>query len=122
MSAAPDKRELNFDSYISERTKQFAGRVWVFERIHKWFTLPGASRFLLLTGDPGSGKTAIASRLVEFSRGVVTPPPTCTKLSGGFLSAVHFCVARAGNWIDPTSFARSISLQWRDFTSSLLWP
>jgi hypothetical protein len=29
----------------------------------------------------------------------------------GFLSAIHFCVARAGNWIDPTSFVRSISLQ-----------
>jgi hypothetical protein len=111
MSAAPDKRELNFDSYIAERTKQFEGRVWVFERVHEWLTLPGASRFLLLTGDPGSGKTAIAARLVEFSRGVVTPPPTCTKFSVGFLSAVHFCVARAGNWIDPTSFARSISLQ-----------
>lgn len=111
MSAAPDKRELNFDSYIAERTKQFAGRVWVFERIYEWLTLPGASRFLLLTGDPGSGKTAIAARLVEFSRVVVTPPPTCTKFSSGFLSAVHFCVARAGNWVDPTSFARSISLQ-----------
>src|SRR6266576_495772 len=111
MLAAPDKRELNFDSYIAERTKQFAGRVWVFERIHEWLTLPAASRFLLLTGDPGSGKTAVAARLVEFSYGVVSPPPSCTKFSGGFLSAVHFCVARAGSWIDPTSFARSISLQ-----------
>lgn len=111
MSATPGKRELKFDSYIAERTKQFAGRVWVFERIHEWLSLPAAGRFLLLTGDPGSGKTAIAARLVEFSRGVVTAPPSCPMFSGGFLSAVHFCVARAGNWIDPTSFARSISLQ-----------
>ena len=29
----------------------------------------------------------------------------------GSSSAIHFCVARAGNWIDPASFARSISLQ-----------
>ena len=80
MSAAPDKRELNFDSYIAERTKQFAGRVWVFERVHEWLTLPGASRFLLLTGDPGSGKTAIAARLVEFFPRNSDPSPNLPKI------------------------------------------
>src|SRR5262249_12730100 len=46
-----------------------------------------------------------------FSQGAVAPPPNCPKLVPGFLSAVHFCVARAGTWIDPFSATRSISLQ-----------
>src|SRR6266700_4348775 len=68
MSAATGKRGVDFDSYIAERSTQFSGRVWVFERIHDWLTQPSSSRLLLLTGEPGSGKTAIAARLVEFSR------------------------------------------------------
>lgn len=114
MLAAPKESGFDFDSYISERTKEFSGREWVFERIHKWFCCPESSRFLLLTGDPGSGKTALAARLVEFSRGVVTPPTSCHAFYPGFISAVHFCVARAGSWIDPLSFTRSISLKLAD--------
>jgi hypothetical protein len=111
MLTVTDRQGLDFDSYIAERTNQFSGRLWAFERIHDWLTRPGASRALLVTGEPGSGKTAIAARLVEFSRGVVEAPTSCPKFSTGFVSATHFCVARAGSWIDPISFARSISLQ-----------
>ncbi|WP_433971892.1 hypothetical protein [Tunturiibacter lichenicola] len=100
-----------FDTYIAERTSGFSERNWVFERVHAWLADPGAPRFLLLTGEPGSGKTAIAARLVQFSRGEAPAPAICPEFRNGFLSASHFCVARAGEWIDPSSFARSISLQ-----------
>lgn len=111
MSVVANKLGLDFDFYISERTNQFSGRVWTFERIHDWLIHPNVGRFLLLTGEPGSGKTGIAARLAEFSRGVTLAPDSCPGFSNGFLSAVHFCVARAGSWIDPVSFSRSISLQ-----------
>ena len=102
---------LDFDSYINERTQGFSGRRWAFEGIQKWLARNDGSRCFLLTGEPGSGKTALAARLAQFSAGTVAAPASCPNLSAGFLSAIHFCVARAGTWIDPISFARSISLQ-----------
>src|SRR5882757_9135525 len=108
---AAARKALDFDSYINERADRFSGREWVFDHIQEWLGRPGGGRFLLLTGEPGSGKTAIAARLAQFSLGMAAAPASCPGLSPGFLSAVHFCVARAGTWIDPISFARSVSLQ-----------
>jgi predicted ATPase len=105
------RQPIDFDVYIEERVDRFSGRNWVFDRIHKWLALPEGNRFFLLTGEPGSGKTAIAARLAQFSSGNATPPANCQRFSSGFLSAIHFCSARAGTWIDPISFARSIALQ-----------
>jgi hypothetical protein len=124
MATETAQHALDFDSYIAERTGGFSERNWVFERIHAWLAAPDGPRFLLLTGEPGSGKTAIAARLVQFSRGHVPAPGTCPEFRSGFLAASHFCVARAGDWIDPSSFARSISLQlaghYPDFARALI--
>jgi hypothetical protein len=111
MASETAKHALDFDQYIAERTSAFSERDWVFERIHAWFAATDGPRFLLITGEPGSGKTAIAARLVQFSRGGVPAPNTCLEFRSGFLTASHFCAAKAGDWIDPSSFARSISLQ-----------
>jgi hypothetical protein len=124
MAAQTAQRALDFDPYIAERTGEFSERDWVFERIHAWISDLNAPRFLLLTGEPGSGKTAIAARLVQFSRGEVPAPGTCPEFRGGFLAGTHFCVARAGDWIDPSSFSRSLSLQlaahYPDFARALI--
>jgi tRNA uridine 5-carbamoylmethylation protein Kti12 len=42
-----------------------------FSRIDEWLADPNGSRIFLLTGDPGKGKTAIAARLVQMSKGQV---------------------------------------------------
>lgn len=102
---------LDFKDYVAERTRYFAGREWVFEKIDGWLADPAGSRFFLLTGKVGSGKTAIAARLQQFSEGNAAPPPGLGKLGPGFLSAYHFCSSRDANWIDPTSFTRSVALQ-----------
>jgi len=94
-----------------ERAAGFSGREWVFERIHDWLKNPAGGRFYLLTAEPGAGKTAIAARLVQFSQGLSTPPASCPLFQPGFVSAAHFCSANVGSWIDPSSFARSLSLQ-----------
>ncbi len=108
--AAPTPESV-FASYIKDRAGQFTGREWVFHRLQRWLADPGAGRFFHLIGEPGSGKTAIAARLAQFSSGAATAPPGCPQLAPGWLGAVHFCVARAATWIDPLAFARSVSLQ-----------
>jgi RNA binding exosome subunit len=101
------KLGIDFTEYIADRTTNFIGRKWVFESIQSWLDDPKGDRFFLLTGEPGSGKTAIAARLTQFAQGA----QACSEFEGGFLQAVHFCSARDSVWIDPKEFARSLALQ-----------
>src|SRR6266571_2045515 len=63
---------IDFTTYVDESTHNFTGREWVFKKIDAWLADPQAGRFFLLTGKPGSGKTAIAGRLSRFAY----PPET----------------------------------------------
>ncbi|MBE8967519.1 ATP-binding protein [Nostocales cyanobacterium LEGE 12452] len=101
------KLGIDFSNYIAGCTKNFTGREWVFRAIREWLSDPDGSRYFLLTGDPGSGKTSIAAQLTRISQGEFT----CSKLAPGFLSAFHFCSVGRSNWTDPRNFARSIALQ-----------
>ncbi|MEW6497857.1 MAG: AAA family ATPase, partial [Cyanobacteriota bacterium] len=101
------KLGIDFTDYIADRTTNFTGREWVFEAIQNWLADPKGERFFLLTGEPGSGKTAIAARLAQFAQGEASYPG----FDGGFLHAVHFCSARDSVWTDPKEFVRSIALQ-----------
>ena len=56
---------------IADRTRDFTGRGWVFQALDAWLADPHGKRGFLLTGEPGSGKTAVAARLVQMSRGEV---------------------------------------------------
>ena len=107
----PKAYAIDFAPFIKERTSNFTGRDWVFGKIDAWLGNKDAGRVFLLTGEPGSGKTAIAARLAQFSAGEAEPPAGLQKLGPSFLAAVHFCSATASDWTDPRTFARSISLQ-----------
>jgi hypothetical protein len=106
-----------FSDLVAERTRDFTGRRWVFQAINDWLARPDGPRVFLLTGEPGSGKTALAARLVQLSRGETTadagPSPPLSSvhspLQPGFLSAFHFCSARFLRWIDPHIFIESLS-------------
>src|SRR5262249_55084630 len=76
-----------------------------------WLGNPREYRFFLLTGEAGSGKTAIASRLCQFSQGKVAQPSGLFQLKAGLLSAVHFCSARDQRRGDPPILPQSLSLQ-----------
>lgn len=102
---------IDFSTYVSDKTRDFAGRVWIFQVINDWLAKADTSRHLLLTGNPGSGKSAVAARLYEFSSGQIPPPDAFALLGTGFLSAVHFCSARDRRWVDPSVFAQSLALQ-----------
>src|SRR5262249_14839521 len=100
-----------FSTYIEERTRDFSGREWILEVINDWLNSSNGSRFFIITGAPGSGKTALAARLAQFANGKASPPNELTGLSKGFLSAIHFCWFRELRWLDPKVFSSSVALQ-----------
>jgi|GEM_PF-6722185 len=102
---------LDFSGYITDRAQGFVGREWVFAAIQKWLVAPSPTPFFLLTGEPGSGKTAISARLAQFSSGEAAAPAGFTELHPGFLSAFHFFWGRDLLWIDPRTFCRSLGMQ-----------
>ena len=53
---------FDFIPFLSRRRRDFAGREWLFERLDRM--LAGHSRAVLITGDPGIGKSAIVAELV----------------------------------------------------------
>ena len=102
------KSGMSITGKVSDRTPNFTGRAWVFEAIHKWLSAPTPSRYFLLTGEPGAGKTAISDRLSQCAH---SPAPLHPTLLPGFLSAVHRCSACDSTTVDPKTFARAIALQ-----------
>jgi len=76
--AEQKQRPIDFSSYVKQHMLGFTGRTWVFEAVNNWLAQPDGSRFFALTGVPGSGKTAIASRLFQFARKEVLPPDGLT--------------------------------------------
>jgi MoxR-like ATPase len=56
---------IDFTPYINERTRDFTGREWVFTEIDRWLANPDAPSFLIIIGEPGVGKSAIAARLTQ---------------------------------------------------------
>jgi hypothetical protein len=98
----------NWYEYVSDHTPNFTGRKWVFQKIYDWLSNSNSSRYFLLTGEPGSGKTAIAQRLTQFSQSQVSLHPD---LLPNFLNAIHICSARNSTSVDPRNFCKSVALQ-----------
>ncbi|MBD1898905.1 NACHT domain-containing protein [Trichocoleus sp. DQ-A3] len=105
------KQGIDFTDYIAERTRNFTGREWVFEKIHNWLSDLNSSRYFLLTGEPGSGKTALAARLTQISQGSVSLSIPLSHLKKDFLNAIHFCSANDSRRTNPKIFSESIALQ-----------
>ena len=61
-------KPLFFEVPTAERNSAFVGRAWLFREIQDCITsdLP-TNRGVIVTGSPGSGKTAVILRLVEHS-------------------------------------------------------
>jgi WD40 repeat protein len=54
----------DFTGYLAARREGFVGREWLFERVRNW-RAKGTNRSMLITGDPGIGKSAIVAEMVE---------------------------------------------------------
>ena len=114
--------QIDYSDLIAERTKDFTGREWVFHKINAWLE-HDESRVFLLTGGPGSGKSALAARLVQISRGEVAAE-AWPHLGKGRLTFAHFCQAQNDRTINPLRFIEALSRQLadchQDFAKALL--
>jgi WD40 repeat protein len=94
------------DGHADEAAETFTGRGWVLDRLDSF--LAGPDRAFLLTGGPGTGKSAIAAHLVEISAGTV-PAPGDAALGPGFLFHAHLCRANDPNRIRPSRLVEILS-------------
>jgi hypothetical protein len=86
---------FDFSDLIAMHHRNFTGRQWVFAKIDRWLADHTAPQFFVITGEPGIGKTAIAAQVTRRRE----------------LAAMHFCIARQADTIDPLNFTRSLSYQ-----------
>jgi len=93
---------MDIPQFILDKTKNFTGREWVFERINTWLGNDAPQHFLL-TGGPGTGKSAISARLVQYCRGDI-PDDKYEHLKQTKLVYFHFCQAQDDATIDARSF------------------
>ena len=101
---------LDFSSLVAQKARDFASRSWVMTAIDKWLGDPQGSQVFLLTGEPGSGKTAVAARLAAMSAGQA-PAEGYRHLGPGSFSSFHFCQFHYMASIEPQVFLESLSEQ-----------
>mmetsp|Transcript_13836 Transcript_13836/g.33482 ORF Transcript_13836/g.33482 Transcript_13836/m.33482 type:complete len:1018 (+) Transcript_13836:50-3103(+) len=88
-------KPLDFGRDIVRLTREFTGRKWLMDEIDQWYQDP-ESRVFLLTGGPGTGKSALAAQLIHKHARVF---------------AYHFCISTLADSVDPSLFVRSIAAQ-----------
>lgn len=102
--------EIQFDNKIKELTEHFTGREWVFKEIERWMQQEN-TRFFILTGEPGVGKSAIAARLIE-------------QKEQKNIAAYNFCITGRGETIEPNRVLCSLGAQlikyFPNYTDALL--
>jgi WD40 repeat protein len=98
-----------FPKYIEDRVAGFAARQWVLDKVVDWLGDSTQPRVLLVTGEPGCGKTALSAWLAVPSDALPAGP---LKEVRSTLTAKHFCMAeeRRGS-VQPTRFAQSLAQQ-----------
>ena len=96
-------RPLDFGAELARLARHFTGRVWLLDELAGWVDDPTGSRVFLITGDPGTGKSAVIARLVDRHPRV---------------AAYHLCVASLADSLDPVRFVRSVAAQLRSRQSS----
>ncbi len=88
-------RPLDFSDYLARKRDGFVGREWLFDEIDLW-RYESAERALLITGDPGAGKSSIVAQLAH------TNP-------GGQVIAYYFCQSHERETLRPARFVQSVA-------------
>jgi len=98
-----------FPKHLADRVAGFTGRQWVLDKAAEWIGDSSAPRVLLITGEPGCGKTALAVWLASPDDASGTGPLRDVRSAW---AARHFCMAeeRRGS-VQPARFAQSLAQQ-----------
>jgi hypothetical protein len=88
-------RPWDFAAFLNEKRRDFCGRQWLFDEIDAW-RASSREGALLITGDPGVGKSAIVAELVHQN-------------PGGQVLAYHCCQADTPETLRPDRFIRSLA-------------
>lgn len=88
-------RPWDFAAFLAEKRQNFCGREWLFDEIDAW-RASSKERALLITGDPGTGKSAIVAELVH-------------RNPGGQVLAYHCCQADTQETLQSGRFVRSLA-------------
>lgn len=99
---------LDFRPVILERTRDFTGREWVLRKIQTWLSATSGPRIFLLAGEAGTGKSAIAARLVQMHLGEITTSELVV-LPKDFLAYFHFCQAGLDSTLSPQTFVQAFA-------------
>jgi hypothetical protein len=87
---------FDFAAFLHGKRRDFTGRQWLFDRIDAWRAACQRERALLITGDPGTGKSAIVAELVH-------------RNPGGQVLAYHCCQWDVADTLKASRFVRSIA-------------
>jgi tetratricopeptide (TPR) repeat protein len=88
-------KPLDFGAEVFRLNRDFTGRTWLFDELKQWLGKE-ESRVFFITGNPGSGKSAVMARLVHENPHVI---------------AYHFCAKHLKDSQAPSRFVRSVSAQ-----------
>lgn len=88
-------RPLDFSDYMARKRQGFVGRDWLFEEIDLW-RFESEERALLITGDPGAGKSTIVAQLVHAN-------------PNGQVIGYHCCQADELDTLRPSRFVQSLA-------------
>ena len=86
----------DFSAYLAEKRHDFCGRDWFFRQLDHWRTASRNERALLITGDPGAGKSAIVAQLVHAN-------------PDGQVLAYHCCRTDTEETLEAWRFVRSLA-------------
>ena len=85
----------DFSSFLNEKRKYFCARQWIFDEIEAWRKRSN-ERALIITGEPGIGKSAIVAELVH-------------RNPDGQMLAYHCCQSGAAATLSASRFVRNIA-------------
>jgi WD40 repeat protein len=88
-------RPLDFSDYMAQKRHGFVGREWLFEEINLW-RFESDERALLITGDPGAGKSSIVAQLIHSN-------------PDGQVIGYHCCQSNENETLRPARFVQSLA-------------
>ncbi|MCY1718881.1 toll/interleukin-1 receptor domain-containing protein [Prolixibacteraceae bacterium Z1-6] len=89
-------KPISYEADLNHHLPRFTGRDWLFKQVENWMDNEKGGRVFWITGDPGVGKTAIASKLSFKYRQIM---------------AFHVCRLQDDDKIDPRRTILSIAYQ-----------